>query len=369
MEYRSENDLPTPAMVIDTRIVERNLAKLATYCSEHGLNLRPHTKTHKSIAMARRQLAHGSKGLTIAKIGEAEVMRQASNDLLLAYPALDPYRAGHAAQLAREITVRVAIDSALAADVLSDAARKAGSTIGILVDLDVGFHRTGVQDAPAALALARHVSKQPGLRFDGLFFYPGHIKSNSTPGAHAPAMKGISGLLRETIDTLAKDGLQVSIVSGGSTPTAFESHYTPELTEIRPGTYIFYDWNCAAPGQVSVDDCAANLICTVVSDAVPGKIVIDAGTKTLTSDRLGSDPENGGFGHLPKYPQAKVIRLSEEHGEVDISTCSSRPKLGERVRVIPNHICPCINLQDRVWVKNEDESVTALPVDARGKLS
>jgi D-serine deaminase-like pyridoxal phosphate-dependent protein len=369
MEYKTEHELPTPALVIDTVVVERNLETLGKYCAQHKLKLRPHTKTHKSISLAKRQLAHGATGLTVAKIGEAEVMREASNDLLLAYPALDAFRSAHAAELARELTLRVAIDSTQAAEVLAAAAKKAGSKIGILVDLDMGFHRTGVQDVATAVTIAQHVAKNTSLRFDGLFFYPGHLKSSSNPESHAGALKEISSKLSEAIDTLARSGLQCGIVSGGSTPTAFQSHFCPAQNEIRPGTYIFYDWNCAAPGQVRVEDCAAQLICTVVSDAVPNKVVIDSGSKTLTSDRLGSDPENGGFGHLPAYPEAKIVRLSEEHGEVDISKCARRPKLGERVRVIPNHICPCINLQDQVWFKHEDGSVHPMRVDARGKLN
>src|SRR5437762_10380714 len=130
MEYKTENDLPTPAMVIDSRVVERNLATLAQYCAEHKLKLRPHTKTHKSIQMAKRQIAHGASGLTVAKVGEAEVMREASDDLLVGYPALDAHRANRIAELARDCTMRVAIDSSLAADVLSDAAKQAESTIG-----------------------------------------------------------------------------------------------------------------------------------------------------------------------------------------------------------------------------------------------
>jgi D-serine deaminase-like pyridoxal phosphate-dependent protein len=369
METKTENQLPTPAMLIDLKIVERNLAKLADYCRTHNLKLRPHTKTHKSIAMAKRQLAHGATGLTVAKIGEAEVMREASSDLLLAYPALDAFRSNRVAELARECTIRVAIDSPLAADVLQDAAKRAGSKIGILVDLDMGFHRTGLQDTASAIALAQDVSKKPNLRFDGLFFYPGHLKAKPDPDAHKIAMTEMGAKLSETIDALAKACLQTSIVSGGSTPAGYQSHFTPELTEIRPGTYIYNDWNCAAPGLVPIEDCAAHLICTVISDAVPNKVVIDAGSKTLTSDRLGMDPEHGGFGHLPDYPEAKIVRLSEEHGEVDISQCARRPKLGERVRVIPNHICPCINLQDQVWVKTEEGAIEPLRVDARGKLN
>jgi len=355
-------------MVIDTRVVEHNLAKLANYCREKNLKLRPHTKTHKSILMGKRQIVHGACGLTVAKVGEAEAMLNASKDLLLAYPALDSFRSKRIAELAREATIRVAIDSALAADVLNDVARSAGSTLGILVDQDVGFHRTGVQGTALALALAQHVSRKSNLRLDGLFFYNGHIKDSQTPQEHAEILKGISQMLRETIAAMKKSGLDVKIVSGGSTPTAYESHLLPEVTEIRPGTYIYSDFNCISGGRFSMEESAAQLICTVISDAVPGQIVIDSGSKTLTSDRLATDPENGGFGRLVDYPDARIVRLSEEHGEVDISKSHRKPKLGERVRVIPNHICPCINLQDVVWLKGEDGRVESSPVDARGKL-
>jgi D-serine deaminase-like pyridoxal phosphate-dependent protein len=159
MEFASEHELPTPALVIDVKVVERNLVKLADYCRDHKIYCRPHTKTHKSIAFAKRQIALGSKGLTVAKVGEADLMREASNDLLLAYPALDAYRSNRVAEMARELTMRVAIDSNLAADVLSDAATRAGSVIGILVDLDVGFHRTGFQEIASWLACAPAMSR------------------------------------------------------------------------------------------------------------------------------------------------------------------------------------------------------------------
>jgi D-serine deaminase-like pyridoxal phosphate-dependent protein len=219
------------------------------------------------------------------------------------------------------------------------------------------------------LALAQNVSRKSNLRLDGLFFYNGHIKDSQTPQEHAQILGGISQMLRETIDAMKKSGLEAKIVSGGSTPTAFESHLLPELTEIRPGTYIYSDFNSVSGGRFSMQESAAQLICTVISDAVPGQVCLDSGSKTLTSDRLATDPEHGGFGRLVDYPNARIVRLSEEHGEVDITKCDRKPRLGERVRVIPNHICPCVNLQDVVWLKGEDGRVESLPVDARGKLN
>ena len=162
-------DLPTPAILIDGDVVRRNLQRMATYAREHGLRLRPHTKTHKSLMLARMQLEHGAAGLTVAKVGEAEVMAAVADDLLVAYPAVDRHRCAAFAALACGRTVRVAVDSAYAADALGAAAAEAGSVIGILVDLDVGLHRTGVQTPGETMVLARHVTRSPGLRLDGAF--------------------------------------------------------------------------------------------------------------------------------------------------------------------------------------------------------
>jgi D-serine deaminase-like pyridoxal phosphate-dependent protein len=158
-------------------------------------------------------------------------------------------------------------------------------------------------------------------------------------------------------------------VSGGSTPTAFTSHLVTSLTEMRPGTYVYNDMNTVHAGYCELDDCAARIVCTVVSDAVPGQVIIDAGGKTLTYDKCGPAPASG-HGYIVEYPRAKITKLSEEHGQVDVSACDRAPRVGERVTVIPNHVCPCVNLQDAVWwVENGDGKAEPMPVDARGKLS
>lgn len=356
----------TPAFVIDAPKVEQNIARLAAYAREHGLGVRPHTKTHKSLQMARLQLEHGAIGLTVAKVGEAEVMAEASRDLLVGYPAIDAHRTARLAKLAHAATVCVAVDSIDGIDALARAAGSAGSTIGVLVDLDVGFHRTGVQSPADSLALAQHISKLQSLRLDGLFFYPGHI--GLPANEQGPELHRIDAMLNKAIELWRKAGLAAPIVSGGSTPTAYQSHLLPSLTEIRPGTYPYNDMNTARGGFCKLDECAAVFVCTVVSNAVPGKVVIDAGTKTLTSDRNARFPDSG-HGHLIEYPDAKIVRLSEEHGEVDVTACDRKPKIGERVRVIPNHICPCVNLQDAVWIQDSGGKLTSMRVDARGRLS
>ncbi len=173
--------------------------------------------------------------------------------------------------------------------------------------------------------------------------------------------------LSETRSLLERHGLRVTIVSSGSTPSAQQSHLVATYTEIRPGTYVYNDMNCVYAGACSLEEVAAKVVCTVISDAVPDKVVLDGGTKTFTSDRNGPRPDSG-HGYIMQYPQAKIVRLSEEHGEVDVSQCDRRPKLGERVEVIPNHICPCVNLHDAFWLRSGDE-LHRLPVDARGRIS
>jgi D-serine deaminase-like pyridoxal phosphate-dependent protein len=357
--------LPTPSIVIDATVVRRNLERLADYAKRHGLNLRPHTKTHKSVMLGRMQVELGAVGLTVAKVGEARVMTDAADDLLMAYPAVDPLRCAELAQLARGHTIRVGIDSKVAADALASEARSAGSTIGILVDLDVGLHRTGVQTPNDALALAQHVSGQSGLRLDGIMFYPGHLKDDSEDAIREITL--IDERLGETLDLWDRSGLAAQIVSGGSTPTAYVSHWLTRMTEARPGTYIFHDMNGVHGGYATLADCAARIHCTVVSTAVPGQFVIDAGSKTLTSDKCGPAPDSG-HGYVVEYPQAKISKLTEEHGQVDCRACDRAPKVGDRVTVIPNHICPCVNLQDRVWWKEEGAPPQPIGVDARGRV-
>jgi D-serine deaminase-like pyridoxal phosphate-dependent protein len=248
---------------------------------------------------------------------------------------------------------------------IASAARSAGTTVGILVDLDVGLGRTGVQSPEASWALAEIVLKTDGVRLDGLMCYPGHIWKPVTEQARS--LREVASRLEGALDLWKEHGARAKIVSGGSTPTALQSHLVPQLTEIRPGTYVYNDMSTVRGGYCSLDDCAARVICTVVSTAVPGQVVIDAGTKALTSDRCIPAPDSG-HGYLVEYPDALITKLSEEHGQVDIRQCAAAPKIGERVAVIPNHICPCINLQDAVWW-SEDGLLEPLIIDARGKLS
>jgi D-serine deaminase-like pyridoxal phosphate-dependent protein len=359
------HDLATPSIVICAETFGRNLRKLAGYVKEHGLSLRPHSKTHKSTFIGKKQMEAGAIGMTVAKAGEAAVMAEIADDILMAYPAVDAFRAGQLAKLARKKTIRVGVDSTLAADVLGEAARSEGTTIGILVDIDVGLHRTGVQSVEDSVKLAQHVSHLKGLRLDGIMFYPGHV--SLAMAKEGKVIREIDAKTGEAKELWKKKGMEAKIVSGGSTPTAYFSHEFKNMTELRPGTYIYHDMNGVHGGFATLEECAARIVATVVSTAVPGQIVIDAGSKTLTSDRCGPAPDSG-HGYVVEYPEAKIVKLTEEHGQVDVRACAKTPKVGERITVIPNHICPCINLQDVIWWQEKDQKPVAIEIQARGKV-
>ena len=359
-----ENDVATPALVVDVARARRNMTRLIEYLMPLGIAMRPHTKTHKSLRMAQMQLDSGARGLSCAKVGEAEVMAHVCNDIMIAYPALDRARTTRIAELAKKITVRVAVDSQLAVDALAQAAGAAGVTVGVLVDIDLGARRTGVQTVEQALDLAKCVDRTGGVRLDGLFYYPGHVRDH-----FEQKFKPLAATLEQAIALWRAHGLDAGIVSGGSTPSQYWTHLLPMTTEIRPGNGIYFDRNALSIGYCAQHDCAAKIITTVVSNTVPGKVVLDAGSKTLTSDLLLGATGHGGYGLLEQYPEAVITKLSEEHGEVDVSNCPKPPQLGERVSVIPNHICVAVNMQTYVYFKDEHGQLEQAPVDTRGMLS
>jgi D-serine deaminase-like pyridoxal phosphate-dependent protein len=227
------------------------------------------------------------------------------------------------------------------------------------------MHRTGVESPAATLPLAQAIDRASNLRLVGIMIYPGHVME--PPSEQQTALRAIGELISETVALWRGHGFEAQVVSGGSTPTAYQSHLVDGLTEIRPGTYIFNDMNTVWGGYCSLDDCAATIVATVVSTAVSGQFILDAGSKTLTKDPCFPEPERG-FGYIVEYPDACITKLSEEHGQVDMTRSSGRPKVGDRVTVIPNHICPCVNLQDSVWWSEPGKLMRPLPVDARGKL-
>lgn len=354
--------LETPVPVVDLDCLERNLRRMASYAAQHGLALRPHVKTHKTPWIAARQLTLGAVGLTCATPREAEVMSAVAGDILVAYPPVGSGRLRRLLSLPADLRLTVALDSAEALQGLAAAARAAGRRVGVYVELDLGMRRVGVATAAEAIDLARLTAREASVEFRGIAFYPGHIR-----GAVDTQDEAIALLRADVTAARAafnRAGIEVPVVSGGSTPTAWRAHETG-ATEVRPGTYVFNDRTTAMMGACAWDDCALTVLATVVSTAVPGQAVIDAGSKALGREPLRA--EGDGFGVLMAHPDVTVKAMSEEHGLLDLSRTDWRPGVGDVVRVVPNHVCIVVHLNDRLVGIRGDLVESEWAVAARGR--
>jgi D-serine deaminase-like pyridoxal phosphate-dependent protein len=355
--------LLTPAAIVDLDRMEANLDRMAAYAASHGLALRPHVKTHKSPHLAAEQLRRGASGLTVAQLNEARIMADVSDDILLAHPPVGAPKLERLLALPDHVRLRVALDSVEALDAVAAAAAGAGRQVGVLVELDLGMGRVGLGDIAETVRLCRRATTLDGVTWQGLMFYPGHIRQHVAEQAGAVA--ALDRRLQEFLAALQHAGLTPETVSAGSTPAAFSSHLVRGLTEIRPGTYIFNDRTTALIGACEWTDCAYAVLATVVSTAVAGQAVVDAGSKALFREDLRGGPA-AGFGALLDRPEVIVKAMSEEHGLLDLGATEWRPRIGDRVRIVPNHVCVSVNLHDTVWGVRGDSVERSWPVAARG---
>jgi len=332
-------DLDTPALYIDLDALERNISQMQEQCREWGVDLRPHVKTHKIPEIAQMQLDAGAIGITVAKVGEAEVLP--GDDVLVAYPLVKA-KVPRLRELAKTRRVKVAVDSV---DVARDLH---GKGIETLVEIDVGVGRCGAQSPEQAVEIAQACSD-----FRGIFYWPSWLDE---AGFRAACVK-----IDAVLAALAAAGFEAKIVSGGSTPGAAKTPLIPRTTEIRPGTYVFYDASSLEAKCCALADCALRVLTTVVSTAVPGQCVIDAGSKTLSSDQTVGV---GTFGHFVgrKWTMRK---LNEEHGYVEID---GPARVGEKVWVVPSHVCATVNLHDEIWYGRRGRVEGSWKVAARGRV-
>ena len=355
--------LETPVPIVDMDRLAFNLDRMAAYATLHGLRMRPHVKTHKSPRIAAEQLRLGAVGLTCATLREAEVMAEVCDDLLVAYPPVGAARLERLARLPQHVKVTVAADDAHALDALNVAARLGQRQFDVLVEADLGMHRVGVSSPERAVAIAQHVDRASALNFAGMLFYPGHIREVVSEQGAALTQLGTN--IASYVQALIAAGLPPRIISGGSTPAAWRMHEVPGVNEVRPGTYVYNDRTTAMIGACDWDDCALTVLATVVSVAVKGQAVIDAGTKALGREPLRA--EGDGYGALLDHPEVVVARMSEEHGILDLSRTTWRPRLGDLVRIVPNHVCIVVHLFDEIIGVRGHTVETRWPVEARGR--
>jgi D-serine deaminase-like pyridoxal phosphate-dependent protein len=357
------DDLDTPVPLVDVDRMHANLRRAAGYCRTHGLAWRPHTKTHKSPALAALQVRAGAVGVTVATVREAEVMAGTVDDLLLAYPPFGRAKLERLMALPEHVRLTVGLDSAEAMRGLAEAARAAGRRVGVLVEVDAGMGRVGVQSAADAVALARASADEEGIDYRGVMFYPGHVRDNVD--RQDAALRTLSERVDGVLEALGRAGVPARVVSGGSTPTFWRSHEVQGLTEVRPGTNIFNDRTTAEIGACAWDEVAYSVLATVVSTSVPGQAVVDAGSKALAKEEIRAD--TAGYGALLDRRDVMVKSVSEEHGLLDLSRTDWRPKVGERVRIVPNHVCVSVNLHERLYGVRGGQVAEMWDVAARGR--
>jgi D-serine deaminase-like pyridoxal phosphate-dependent protein len=344
-------ELETPVPVVDLNRLEVNIARLQAYLDEHKIANRPHIKTHKIPAIAKMQMDAGAIGITCQKISEAEVMANAGfSDIFLPYNIIGESKLKRLMELAGRVKLSVTADSAYTVRGLSQAAERADLTPSVLVECDTGGQRCGVQSPREAAELARLIDSLPNLHFSGLMTFPTN--------------EHLDGFVRETRSLLQSDNLQIERVSGGGTPTMWQAHTHPELTEYRAGIYVYGDRLSLRSGAVTLDTCALHIFATVVSRPTPERGIIDAGSKTLSADLHNLD----GYGYICEYPEAKIYALSEEHGHVDFSACARKPEIGERLSIIPNHCCMVTSLFDEVVGARGDQVEVTWQVAARSTV-
>jgi D-serine deaminase-like pyridoxal phosphate-dependent protein len=358
------DELDTPSVIVDLDVLERNISRMADRARAAGVRLRPHAKTHKVPELGRLQLAAGATGISLAKTGEAEVFAEAGfDDIFLAYPIVGAGKGRRLLALSDRLRLAVGVDSIEGAASLGSVFHAARRRIDVLLKVDCGYHRVGV--APErAVETARRLTDLPGIALRGIFTHAGHAYLAASPADIAAIAKQEGEILAATADLLRSEGLPVGEVSVGSTPTARVAMSVAGVTECRPGNYVYHDGSQVSLGTCEIEDCAMTVIATVVSVPAADRAVLDCGSKTLSSDPLR--PRPGGHGGILGRT-SRIESLSEEHGVVRVEPGETF-RVGERVRVLPNHACVVSNLHDRIILARGDRVEGDWTVAARGRV-
>ncbi len=363
------NELATPAVLIDRTKVQHNIDRMQAAADARGIALRPHAKTHKSPLVASWQIARGAAGICCAKLGEAEVFADAGiADIRLPYP-LNPVNAHRVIRLLDRTRLSFIVDHPVVARQWSEAMVKAGRTVEVLVKIDVGFHRCGIDpDTRDTLKTIVGMGSLPGLSFRGLLSHAGQTYHAQSEDEMRRIAEAEARTLQDLVQRCRVAGLAVHEVSAGATPPARYSLLQDGYTEYRPGNYVYFDRTQVALGAATVDDCALTVLATVVSKPAKNRIILDAGSKTLTNDGARGFAPAPGYGEVLGHPNLLIERLSEEHATVTVMSGSTDLEPGDRVRVLPNHSCPVSNMVDQAWLC-EGNGVTPLPIAARGRIT
>lgn len=371
-------DLRTPCVLVDDGRMSQNLQRMQAEAAAQGIRLRPHSKTHKSIALAVRQLQLGARGICCAKLGEAEILAEAGiEDIRLPYP-LHPVNADRVIALLGRTRLSFIVDHPDVAQAWSDAMRGAGVEVDVLVKVDVGFHRCGIDpDAPGACDFVARVAGLPGLRFRGLLSHAGHAYGATSADEAGAIARAEADTLRALAERVRARGIEVPELSVGATPTVRYSVREKGITELRPGNYIYYDRTQVGLGAADWDECALTVLARVVAVPSADRIILDSGSKTLTNDLARGFTPVPGYGAVltsvegTQMPDDDLLveRLSEEHATVKARSGRSALRPGDLVRIVPNHSCVVSNMVDAGWIVRGNGVVEALDISTRGRIT
>ena len=368
------SELQTPLVVIDAPAMRRNITRMAEAAAAGGKQVRPHGKTHKSGWIAREQVAAGAVGMTCAKPGEAEVFAaEGIRDIRIAYPIYPTY-AARIVSLMDGVRVSTVVDDLGVAQGWSDAMVAAGRRLEVLVKIDVGTHRCGVDPRQRdAVSFIQQVSQMPGLDLRGLLSHAGHSYAAGSIDEIAEIARAEAAMMAELVEGCTARGVELDEISVGSTPTALVSATLDGITELRPGNYVFHDRTQVGLGVVDWAGCALRVHASVTAFPAPDRLVLDGGSKVLSSDGAKGFGPTPGFGVIlgpdgTPDPGLLIERLSEEHAVVRVSG-SARLRIGDRVTIVPNHSCVVANLTNAFVVADGETVLETCKVDARGLVN
>ena len=363
----SLDDLATPFLYIDLERMNTNIDTMAAAARDLGVRLRPHAKTHKVPEIARLQIAAGAAGITVSKVSEAEVFADAGfDDLFLAYEIVAPPQLQRLVRLAGSAQVRCAVDSREGAEALSRAATDAGIELQVMLEIDLGIGRTGVPAGAAARELAQRIAALPSLKLIGVYGFRGFRAFSEGAATRETWGRAEGEALVSAADGLRAVGLPIVEVSAGSTPTALPAGSVRGVTEIRPGQYLFGCANVVAQGAMRTDEVALFARATVISRPADDRAVVDAGSKTLSTD--GPWEPGRGLGYLASDPTTRVVSLWEEHGVLGLGENARTLRVGDRVSIVPNQVCSAVNLHDRLVGVHDERIEVVWKIAARGRL-
>ena len=361
------DDLDTPSLVIDLDTLERNIGEMAAVAREAGVRLRPHTKTHKSPEIARMQVDAGATGITVAKLGEAEVMADAGlDDLLIAFPLVGERKLGRLRELLERAQLRLSLDDVEVAEGVGRVGKELGRDVPVLVEVDTGLHRMGREPGDPSARLALDIAGVPGVEVVGLLTHAGHAYRAGDPGELRTIATREAMDVLDTAERCEHEGLPIREISVGSTPTAGVAAAVDGVTEIRPGTYVFNDVQQIRLGIATQETCAATVLATVVARPTAERFLIDGGTKSFSSDG-GDGPPFPGRGVVVGRPDLVLDFMSEEHG-VGHLVGGAELRIGERLQVIPLHVCSTVNLFDAAFGVRDRVVEREIAIAARGKV-